>query len=128
MRRLPKMVRWASEQEWGEVHSLLMSDALAKQKQGLSRVAGWRTRGALPLAIESTYSVVHAAVADAEDLLDPLSLRQKYAMMVIRFINGFCDAQQKGGQARSVQTIAEALEIPIFIVDLRHEVRGSSGV
>jgi hypothetical protein len=55
-----------------------------------SRVQGWRARGTLPVAVECTYQMVHVAVADRTNALDPLSLKQLYAMTVIRsvFING----------------------------------------
>jgi hypothetical protein len=41
-------------------------------------------------------------------------------MAVTRFVNGLCDAEQKGLNARSVAMIAADLDIPDFVVDVRH--------
>ena len=45
MGRLPRVVRWATESEWEEVHALLMASDTASLKQGLLRyghlVAEW---------------------------------------------------------------------------------------
>ena len=49
-----------------------------------TRLQGWRARGTLPLAVECTYNVLHAFISDKEKTVDSLSLRQLYAMTVIR--------------------------------------------
>jgi hypothetical protein len=38
------------------------------------------------VAVECTYQMVHVAVADRTNVLDPLSLKQLYAMTVIRLV------------------------------------------
>ena len=37
-----------------------------------------------------------------------------------RFVNGLVDASQISGRLQSVSTVAESLNIPLWIVDLRH--------
>ena len=55
---------WAGWAEWQEVYSLLFAiyDPAARA-QGVARVATWRSRGKLPLAVEATASLVEAGLA-----------------------------------------------------------------
>ena len=55
---------WAGWTEWDEAYSWLfaMDDAAARDR-GVARVATWRSRGRLPLAVEATASLVEAGLA-----------------------------------------------------------------
>ncbi|KAF7798634.1 hypothetical protein EIP86_009857 [Pleurotus ostreatoroseus] len=49
-----------------------------------------------------------------------LHLRQSYASAIIRFVNGFVDPLQLGAYARSIASIAAQLQLPAWLVELRH--------
>ena len=39
-----------------------------------------------------------------------------------RFVNSYCDMEQKGVVARSIASIAQELGIPTELIDIRHDV------
>lgn len=49
-----------------------------------------------------------------------LSLRQTYAIAIIRMVNGLVDPLQSGPYARSIAAIATQLGLPSWLVELRH--------
>eukprot|EP00041_Stephanoeca_diplocostata_P036535 m.1339287 g.1339287 ORF g.1339287 m.1339287 type:complete len:604 (+) comp24885_c1_seq10:126-1937(+) len=126
-----KMVSWTNTAEWRHVATLLYSNNYDDIQSGVNHISGWIARGNVPLAVECTYHLLKVLLSDPDNgmLLIPgrasscdcSILRLAYSMALTRFVNGFCDAGQKGFAARSVAKIAEDLEIPDFIVDVRHQ-------
>ena len=49
-----------------------------------------------------------------------LAVRLSYAVAIVRFVNGFADAAQRGVGARSVEGLAKEMGLPVHLVDLRH--------
>ena len=96
------------------------------QKKGVDRVAAWRSRsaGKLPLAIECTANLVSAQLV--LDNVGEVQGRLTLAMAIVRFVNGMADQVQKGKFARSVQSIADEIGLPDWLVDLRHEATHAS--
>ena len=75
-------------------------------------------------AAQCTHSLVQARLHDHQHVGAPggaLVARHMYALTLVRFVNGFCDVEQKGREARSVASLAAALGIPETLVDLRHD-------
>ncbi|KAL7753253.1 rRNA-processing protein las1 [Sorochytrium milnesiophthora] len=69
-----------------------------------------------------TAALVEVVVVDGADATaTDRSRRSMYAMTIVRFINAFVDLEQKKLFAQSVSSLAERLNIPAWIVDLRHE-------
>ncbi|XP_028405975.1 protein LAS1-like [Dendronephthya gigantea] len=119
-----RIVPWLCREEWLETyHNLYNFDNIEQQTKGLQHVEMWRSRShsKLPLAIEATASLISAGIEDVRSLITPYVLRHTMAMVIVRFVNGMVDMEQKGAYARSVQSIADEIGIPDWLVDLRHE-------
>lgn len=122
---------WRDAREWLAVKQQLAAPTAPAhaQQQGLRRVAAWKARGRLPLAVECTAGLVAAQLQDrspparaaAGDTAARHSVRQTYAMALVRFVNGFADAAQRRVAARRVHAAAAELGLPAWLVDLRHD-------
>lgn len=140
---LPRVVPWATEEEWKYVWSCLFApvDQLEAKYEGVCLVKAWRTRGKLPHAIDATCDLVDAMLSDFQlssikgslpsqleerpslkqrFIVDECQLRHVYALSLIRFVNGFADSAQKSQNAKSVYQVAQQMGIPSWFVDLRH--------
>ncbi|ETK75020.1 hypothetical protein F441_18699 [Phytophthora nicotianae CJ01A1] len=122
---------WLDWAEWQEVHvGLFSSDPFAQQRV-VSRVASWRSRVQLPVAINATAQLVelqlHESMAQHHHHAVGVSSRSHmelsllYASVIVRCVNGLVDGSQKGAYATAVSTLAQRIGIPLWIVDLRHE-------
>ncbi|KAG6975787.1 hypothetical protein JG688_00002027 [Phytophthora aleatoria] len=124
-------VPWLDWAGWQEVHvGLFSSDPFAQQRV-VSRVASWRSRMQLPVAINATAQLVelqlHQSMAQNHHHAVGVSSRSHmelsllYASVIVRCVNGLVDGSQKGAYAMAVSTLAQRIGIPLWIVDLRHE-------
>ena len=123
-----RVVCWQNREEWLYVYKALYSyDDPDVQRKGLDRVAAWKSRsaGKLPLAIECTANLISAQLA-LENVGSDVQGRLTLAMAIVRFVNGMVDQVQKGKFARSVQSIADEIGLPDWLVDLRHEATHAS--
>ena len=123
-----RVVCWQYREEWLYVYRSLYSfDDPEAQRKGLDRVAAWKSRsaGKLPLAIECTANLISAQLA-IENIGCDVQSRLTLAMAIVRFVNGMVDQVQKGKFARSVQSIADEIGLPDWLVDLRHEATHAS--
>jgi hypothetical protein len=77
-------------------------------QDGLGHVAMWETRCALPLAVSATVELLSAH--------DRLAL----SCAITRLVNGLTDPLQ-GQRARNLRFIAQELQLPMVLVDVRHE-------
>jgi len=115
---------WAGWTEWDEAYSWLfaMDDAAARAR-GVARVATWRSRGRLPLAVEATASLVEAGLGHSPDggVVSEHALQLQLAMVITRFVNGVVDPLQQFARAVSVKRLAQEIKLPTALVDLRHE-------
>ncbi|GAQ78540.1 hypothetical protein KFL_000140610 [Klebsormidium nitens] len=122
-----RLVPFLSWEEWESVGRDLFAQGTAENQRGLNRVAAWRYRGRVPVAVESTAELVEIRLRDSSlgchpaAALPEQSLRCLYAMSLVRFINGVTDQGQKGRAAIPVATLAEAAGLPRLLVDIRHE-------
>eukprot|EP00743_Colponemidia_sp_Colp-15_P005652 GILK01006077.1.p1 GENE.GILK01006077.1~~GILK01006077.1.p1 ORF type:complete len:572 (-),score=80.46 GILK01006077.1:205-1878(-) len=123
----PRVVPWQSWSEWTQVHQWLLgpySDTNTKQL-GLSRIAAWRSRGKVPLSVDVTAMLVQTMLSDRRFQLDgqrsEVDLRLSYSMILLRMVNGIVDQVQKGTHAQSISSLAQQLQLPSWLVDLRHE-------
>ena len=122
---MSRVVPWMCRKEWLVTYQNLYSfHDTASQVQGGKRVEAWRSKsnGQLPVSIEATVSLIAAVLDDTEDSSkSPLGVQLTMAMAIVRFVNGMVDVEQKGVYARSVQSIADDIGLPDWLVDLRHE-------
>ncbi|CAI5702873.1 hypothetical protein KXD40_004155 [Peronospora effusa] len=124
-------VPWLSWTEWHDVCVKLFSSDPYAQQRGVSRIASWRNRAQLPVAINATAQLVelqlhesmaqhhHHAIGVSSRSYMELSLL--YSNILVRCVNGLVDGSQKGAYALAVSTLAQRIGIPLWIVDLRHE-------
>lgn len=122
---------WQDWREWQHVHAALFSDDPGELQRALSRVAAWRSRAQLPVAVSATAQLLelqlherlarghHHGVGGASR--SHLELSLQYASAVVRCVNGLVDSSQKGAYALAVSSLAQRIGIPLWIVDLRHE-------
>ena len=131
MATFPRVVCWQNREEWLEIYQYLYRfEKPILQSKAVDRIAAWRSRssGKLPIAIECTAHLVSAYLADdlsSASPSDPTQTRLTLSMALVRFVNGMVDSGQKGLYARSVQSIAEEIGLPDWLVDLRHEATHS---
>ena len=114
-RRSLTVTMWAGWAEWDETYAWLfaMDDAAARAR-GVARVATWRSRGRLPLAVEATASLVEAGLAESAEggVVSEHALQLQLAMVITRFVNGVVDPLQQFARAVSVKRLAQASPNP----------------
>ncbi|KAI9911111.1 hypothetical protein PsorP6_008811 [Peronosclerospora sorghi] len=120
-----------NKNKWQWVHLGLFSSDPYAQQRCVSRVASWRSRMQLPVAIDATAQLVelqlHESMAQQHHHAVGVSSRSHmelsllYANIIVRCVNGLVDSSQKGAYALAVSTLAQRIGIPLWIVDLRHE-------
>ncbi|KAJ2838396.1 rRNA-processing protein las1 [Coemansia sp. 'formosensis'] len=122
MLKFPKVVPWASTEEYMAAADSLYSSDISERKRGVAIVKAWRARGRVPVAIEATASLAEMCVADHEQRhgVTICQLQHMYAMALIRFVNSIVDLEQKGVYAQSVAMLAGRIGMPAWFVELRH--------
>ncbi|KAG7099565.1 hypothetical protein E1B28_001397 [Marasmius oreades] len=110
--------------ELDQVCSWIFTDEtdLNSRRCAINRLAAWKAITQLPHALESTHEILSVIIQDSK-IEDPscfLPLRQSYAAALVRFVNGLVDPLQFGVYARSIASIASQLDIPLWLVELRH--------
>lgn len=122
---------WRDWAEWQQVHAALFSEDPYERQRAISRVAAWRSRAQLPVAINATAQLaelqLHEQLAEHHHHAVGVSSRSHmelsllYASVVVRCVNGLVDGSQNGSYAMAVSALAQRIGIPLWIVDLRHE-------
>ncbi|KAM8863867.1 ribosomal biogenesis protein LAS1L [Spinachia spinachia] len=117
------VVAWANKAEWDQVLEYLYSKDCALQRFALQRVSAWRGRYAnsTPVAVDCTADLVRCQVLDRSGQLDADDLVLLYGAGLVRFVNLITQRQQ-GKTARPLRRLAGHLNIPEWVVDLRHAV------
>ncbi|CAJ1055127.1 ribosomal biogenesis protein LAS1L [Xyrichtys novacula] len=115
------VVAWVNKAEWDQVLEYLYSTDPGLQRFALQRISAWKARYAnsTPVAVECTAELVRCQVLDRSRQLDGDDLVLLYGAALVRFVNLITEKQQ-GKTARPLRTIAGNLNIPEWVVDLRH--------
>lgn len=117
----PRAVPWLDWAEWEAVRELLTAPEPERRARGVQRVAAWRSRGRLPVSVETTACLVEIWLSErGAQPPSEVQLRLSYSMALLRMVNGICDPSQRGKAAGSVLTLARRLDLPPMLVDLRH--------
>lgn len=116
------MVAWVNKAEWDQVLEYLYSKDPALQRYALQRISAWKGRYAnsTPVAVECTADLVRCQVLDRSGQLDGDDLVLLYGAALVRFVNLITERQQ-GRTARPLRRLAGNLNIPEWIVNLRHD-------
>ncbi|XP_034027955.1 ribosomal biogenesis protein LAS1L [Thalassophryne amazonica] len=116
------VVAWASKAEWDQVLEYLYSKDSALQKYALKRISAWKSRygSSCPVAVDCTADLVRCQVLDRSAQLEGDDLVLLYGAALVRFVNLITERQQ-GKTARRLRHLAGKLNIPEWVVDLRHD-------
>ncbi|XP_036436215.1 ribosomal biogenesis protein LAS1L [Colossoma macropomum] len=121
--KLRHVVAWMSRAEWEQLLENLHSGQAALQTHALHRLSAWRGRfgNSTPVAVESTANLVRCQVLDSSGKLEGDDLVLLYGMALTRCVNLILERQQ-GRVAKSLRHLASKLNIPEWIVNLRHDM------
>lgn len=116
------MVAWLNKAEWDQVLEYLYSKDAALQRYALHRISAWKSRYAnsTPVAVECTADLVRCQVLDRSGQLDGDDLVLLYGSALVRFVNLITERQQ-GKVARPLRRLAGNMNIPEWVVNLRHD-------
>ncbi|XP_061697640.1 ribosomal biogenesis protein LAS1L [Syngnathoides biaculeatus] len=117
------VVAWINKAEWDQVREYLYSKDSALQRSALHRISAWKARYAnsTPVAMDCTADLVRCQVLDRSEKLDSHALVLLYGAALVRFTNLITERQQ-GKIARPLRRLAGNLNIPEWIINLRHDV------
>lgn len=122
------LVQWQNWDEWRFVKNLLFSEDKSQKFLGVQYVHAWRARGPIPHYIDITAQLIqfyekylfldknYIERAKSEE-----EMKHEGASIIIRFVNGIVDANQKGSVADSVTFIANKVGLHRMFVDIRHD-------
>lgn len=120
-----KSVPWKDWQEWREVYELVVEGNEESAKLACVRIRDWKLRCRVPISVEATAYLLESLLLDTQQISRSFETRESVEMLadaqcVSRFINLLTDLVQKGMYATSVETLANSIGIPSWIVQLRH--------
>ncbi|CAL8255320.1 unnamed protein product [Arctogadus glacialis] len=116
------VVAWINKAEWDQVLEYVYSKDSSLQKYALHRISAWKVRFAnsTPVAVEVTADLVRAQILDRSGRLEGDDLVLLYGTALVRFVNLITERQQ-GRVARPLRLLAGRLNLPEWIVNLRHD-------
>uniref|UniRef100_A0AAV2M0M4 Ribosomal biogenesis protein LAS1L n=1 Tax=Knipowitschia caucasica TaxID=637954 RepID=A0AAV2M0M4_KNICA len=122
MKKNRHVVAWYNKAEFDHVREHLFSGDPSLQKHSLGRISAWKCRlsSNTPVAIGLTADLVRCQVMDRRGQLDGHELVMVYGTAIVRFVNLITERQQ-GRVARSLRHLAGKLNIPEWIVNMRHD-------
>lgn len=116
------VVAWVNKAEWDQILEYLYSKDAALQRYALQRISAWKCRYASnsPVAVDCTADLVRCQVLDRSGQLDGGDLVLLYGAALVRFVNLITERKQ-GKVARPLRRLAGNMNIPEWVVDLRHD-------
>lgn len=105
--------------ELQHVHELLYSDDTTSMAAGSAAVRVWLNRGACPQAAEVSALLVEGILAE-KSRASHMAVRSACSMALVRFVNSVADSFQTGMYAQSIGAIAERVDLPQWLVQVRH--------
>lgn len=122
-KRPRSVVAWQSKAEWDQVMVGLYCSDCQTQRNALDRVSAWKSRYGprMPLAVECTADLVRCKILDTSGVLRSHELVLTYGLALVRFVNLITEKKQKT-IIIALRRLAQELNIPIWIVNLRHDL------
>lgn len=147
----PNAVPWRNEEEWLDVMNSIYPQKYAvydslnfeldffKAESAIRMMEKWKDRcHQLPSSIEATLNLLYNSVKITKFLAERKStctfneseassecshkiLQLSAAMAIVRFVNSMVDPQQKSVYAKPITVLADGIDLPRTLVDLRHE-------
>lgn len=132
-----RVLPWADWEEWRAFRAAILQGDF-HQAAELAALHQFRRAGSVPYAMQSTYEL--ASLRAAEDTAaygnglesserNSHERRLALAMAIVRLVNAATDGMQPRGDgavARSVHSLAKALNMPPSLVEVRHEATHST--
>ncbi|XP_025910444.1 ribosomal biogenesis protein LAS1L isoform X2 [Nothoprocta perdicaria] len=120
---LRTVVAWRGRTEWDQVMVGLYCKDSRLQQEALDRVSAWKSRYGpkMPLAVDCTAELVRCKVLDSSGKLRSHELILSYGLALVRFVNLITERKQKMVNI-PLRQLASEVDIPIWVVDLRHEL------
>ncbi|XP_061455015.1 ribosomal biogenesis protein LAS1L isoform X2 [Rhineura floridana] len=127
-RKRPRsVVAWQSKAEWDQVMVGLYCGDADMQRDALDRVSAWKSRYGhrMPLAVECTADLIRCKILDTSGTLESHDLVLTYGLALVRFVNLITERKQKIFNI-PLRHLAKEMNIPVWIVNLRHELTHSN--
>ncbi|XP_065545815.1 ribosomal biogenesis protein LAS1L isoform X2 [Lathamus discolor] len=123
LRPLRTVVAWRGRAEWDQVMVGLYCGDSRLQQEALDRVSAWKSRYGpkMPLAVDCTAELIRCKVLDSSGRLKSHELILSYGLALVRFVNLITERKQKMVSI-PLRQLAKEVDIPIWVVDLRHEL------
>jgi len=80
---LGRSVPWTSWEEWNQVGDWLQSKEALTVQKGLDRVATWRSRGRVPLGVDSTACFVETRLRYSKDLINLFQFHKPHVHLCV---------------------------------------------
>lgn len=132
MSQSPRIIPWLSWDEFLTVHNSIFGQESKDRRWAVDVIAMWRERGRLPHSIDATAALTDVFLQDIStgaaqtvqeitEVRSDSALRNLYSMAIIRAVNGLVDPSQQSYYADSVLSLATRIDIPAWIVEIRHD-------
>ncbi|NXJ07736.1 LAS1L protein, partial [Odontophorus gujanensis] len=123
LKPLRTVVAWRGRAEWDQVMVGLYCGDSRLQQEALDRVSAWKSRYGpkMPLAVDCTAELIRCKVLDSSGRLRSHELILSYGLALVRFVNLITERKQKMVSI-PLRQLAIEVDIPIWVVDLRHEL------
>ncbi|KAI5706075.1 hypothetical protein M8J75_004603 [Diaphorina citri] len=127
LRRSCRKILSSKREEWNLVYSLVYSSNIEDMKKAYRRLFVWKTKVEdLPAGVECTLGILQVRLREMElSALDQRIISHEDLQLI--FLNMIAELEQ--GQGRSQSTLyykAQGMDIPSWIVNLRHDAAHSS--
>ncbi|NWR06809.1 LAS1L protein, partial [Paradoxornis webbianus] len=118
LKPLRTVVAWRGRAEWDQVMVGLYCGDSRLQQGALDRVSAWKSRYGpkMPLAVDCTSELIRCKVLDSSGRLKSHELILSYGMALVRCV--LMQWEQRG----DVCWLLLQVDIPVWVVDLRHEL------
>ncbi|XP_062358702.1 ribosomal biogenesis protein LAS1L [Cinclus cinclus] len=123
LKPLRTVVAWRGRAEWDQVMVGLYCGDSRLQQDALDRVSAWKSRYGpkMPLAVDCTAELIRCKVLDSSGRLKSHELILSYGLALVRFVNLITERKQKMVSI-PLRQLAREVNIPVWVVDLRHEL------
>lgn len=112
---------WSGTAEWRHVAGCLFGGDVLAVREGVLLGEAWCVRGNAPPAVETTVNLGRLKLSYEDALLDARSMRLAASSAIVRFVNEVVEPGQKAVHALPVSQLAERMNVPRLLVDLRHQ-------
>lgn len=117
-----RVTAWINRTEWETVYSELYSSDVKLQQHAVDKLAVWKSRfgSRMSAAVVVSHEIM-ATILSTETDKNVDTKRMLMAMALVRFVNLMTDQGQNKLYAQPVHVLASGMDLPEWLVTLRHE-------